>query len=77
MKTHGKKPEEITEKQEDGKKYIVYDRDFDNVEWYPARFIKPIKVEGKVVVKGHWLTSTIEPKIIHPTHYVDIAEDVI
>ncbi len=87
MKIHQKTPQVITDQQRDGRKYIVYDREHDPVEWVVARHeiisMKPGKYDcdGSVLVEPDitygWMTVTIEPKQIHPTHYVELSDDFI
>jgi len=56
-------PREITEQQEDGTFYIVYDREYDEVNWYRAYFKRFNK---------EWITTNTGD-VIHPTHYVNIS----
>lgn len=65
-------PKEITEAQKNGKKYIVFDPDYHPVDWVVAKYHNN-PLHGK---DGVWLTVTIEPHEINPTHYVEIRYDV-
>ncbi len=59
------KPLPITDQQKDGRKYIVFDREYDPVEWVVARYTKA----GQF---GNWMTWQSSTKMINPSHYVEI-----
>jgi hypothetical protein len=80
MKPHEKTPRTISDDQKDGRKYIVFDKNYDPVEWVVAHYEKSTDPEGNplgCVIKGLWITNTSDPTVINPTHYVNLEDDVV